>query len=150
MIRSNAPSPAVKRRIAVIDLPRFQKARLGSIGTPPPPVFSWTPTRPQEPSSADNWIAYIIQRQNRASETTPGTLTYTPAPLTFDPVIAPWNSWNLGTCESGPAPVQSETYPTTVTAEPDITNKHLLAVLLGALAVGTIAFMATNAKKEKQ
>jgi hypothetical protein len=82
------------RRIAVIQIPRPQRARMGSIGPgSAAPVLAWTTIEDAAPDSSANWLSYKLMEQARARETTPGTLSYTPASDTPDPNVAPWNSW---------------------------------------------------------
>jgi hypothetical protein len=87
-----------KRRIAIIAMPRPQRARMGSIGAAPPPAISWTTLSDETPDSSANWMSYTLMQQATAREATPGTLTYTPANNTPAPNVAPWNSWLSPNC----------------------------------------------------
>lgn len=115
MIHALHGPPETRRRIAVIQIPRAQKSRLGWIrnqnwiaGPNTTALNSWTPVTDMMPVlqansssvTADEWQGFILQRQARAALQTPGTLVYTPAPP--DPsgatIEAPWASWSTGDC----------------------------------------------------
>ena len=98
MIRTNPAQGNPARRIAVIQIPRAQTARLGYIRPAPPPVTAWTTISDEPPDSSANWISYILMGQARTRETTPGTLTYTPTSDTPAANVAPWNSWLSPNC----------------------------------------------------
>ena len=94
MIRSNsAASP--RRRIAVIGIPRPQQTRLGMIRPAAGPAISWCTVNDEGPESTGNFLANALMRQTLATQQTPGTLLYTPAPVTPRPNVAPWNSWAM-------------------------------------------------------
>lgn len=111
------PTPA--RRLAVIEIPRPQRSRMGSIGDGYPArdtTIAWTTIEDAEPSTSDNWLADLLSRQAYARNTTPGTLTYTPASATPAPNVAPWNSWLQPNCGDGSgAPPASPTQMNGVT-----------------------------------
>lgn len=100
MIHTRLEGPA-KRRIAIIAIPKPQRTRLGRMGVirnaPTPPV-AWTTISDATPDSADGWLSSVIGAQQTASQSTPGTLTYTPAATTPPPPVAPWNSWGVSNC----------------------------------------------------
>lgn len=128
------------RRIAVIELPRL--GRVGSIGPagiPNGQVEAWTTIGSDQPSTADNWLAFVLQRQTQTRETTPGTLLYTPSPGPGQftaPVQAAWNSWGGDQCNAdGSAPVAPA---------PDYSW-----LLIGA-SVLTAVFMAANYFERKR
>lgn len=92
------------RRLAVIRLPRPQRARMGSIGNGQPArdtTTAWTTIQDETPDSSANWMSYVLMEQARARETTPGSLTYTPASDHPAPNIAPWNNWLSPNCPAG-------------------------------------------------
>jgi hypothetical protein len=74
---------------------------MGSVGQPLPPVLAWSTISDEAPDSSANWLSYKLQEQARARETTPGTLTYTPANDTPSWNVAPWNSWISPNCDPG-------------------------------------------------
>jgi hypothetical protein len=84
------------RRIAVVDIPRTATNRLGSIRNAYPYISMVTITD-EPPSTAAQWLPSIAAAQSQAAETTPGTLSYTPAPNVAPPVVPRWNSW-AGPC----------------------------------------------------
>lgn len=102
MIRSNHLAGPPKRRIAVIAMPRPQKARLGSIGPGEPagygPPLGWTTISDMQPESSANFMSTVISRQQNAVLNTPGTLRYTPAATQPAPNVPPWNSWLQPNC----------------------------------------------------
>lgn len=102
MIRTNHAGTAPKRRIAVIAMPRPQRARLGSIGDGSPAGYgapaAWTTITDEGPESSSNFISSVLNRQTYAAINTPGTLNYTPAPSGPAPNVAPWNSWLQPNC----------------------------------------------------
>lgn len=105
------------RRIAVVEIPRGRNNRLGRIGSireydwnqipaiapltdePYMPAQPTTATgaRMSDPPTSAAWMAEMIRRQSDQRESTPGTLTYTPAPPPQPGVVARWNSW-AGPC----------------------------------------------------
>lgn len=109
------------RRIAVIRVPHGRNNRLGRIGSisdydwsqiPALAPLTAEPYMPAQPTSATGapdtnpptsaqWAAQIVMRQSDQRETTPGTLTYTPAPPPAPGTVARWNSW------AGPCPPNS-------------------------------------------
>ena len=141
MIRtSNLAGPAT-RRIAVIELPRPQKARMGSIGCGSDhptrdTAIAWTTVSTEAPESTGNFLASVIRNQNQARTTTPGTLTYTPANNTPAPNVAPWNSWVQPNCPGTAAPVAT---PDAQTAVPKNGGRSSWFILLGV--IGGLASM---------
>lgn len=112
MTRTHQLQGQPKRRIAVIAMPRPQKARLGSIGPGEPagygPPLGWTTLNDMQPESSMNFISSVIAKQALAVLQTPGTLSYTPAPTGPPQNVPPWNSWLQPNCppaaaDSGPA-----------------------------------------------
>lgn len=104
-----------RRRIGVIQIPRAQRSRLGTIRSEEwisgpnttslstlTPVSDLMPVMLQNASSTtpEQWMASILQRQAAAVLQTPGTLTYTPAPPNPSgaTIEAPWASWQTGDC----------------------------------------------------
>ncbi len=104
-----------QRRIAVIQIPRAQRSRLGWIrsqnwiaGPNTTALNSWAPVADLFPvlrknSSSltpDEWQALILQRQALATLATPGTLSYTPAPPypSGSTIEAPWQVWQTDAC----------------------------------------------------
>lgn len=135
MIHSDGAAP--RRRIAVIEIPRRQSARLGMI-RPGDPVLapSWSPTATQEPSSSENFLSVVIQKQNHATLTTPGTLTYTPANRTPAPYIPKWNNWNSPNCQLVDAMNTAAATPPAAPAAPAFPRWWLIVgVLSGAAAL---------------
>lgn len=97
MIRITSPDQP-RRRLAVISVPRPQKARLGRILAEQWEIrntqnTAWTTVADATPDTTDNWLSYVLQAQALARETTPGTLSYTPANNTPQVNVAPYNSW---------------------------------------------------------
>ncbi len=92
-----------KRRIAVIAVPRPQRARMGYIrqGGPVPAGTPWTTIAFETPDSSAGWISTQLLQQAQARQTTPGTLSYTPASVTPAPNVSPWNSWLSPNCPDG-------------------------------------------------
>jgi hypothetical protein len=108
------------RRIAVVEIPRSASNRLGRIGSirnydwntiPEVAPLTDEPYLTAQPFTASGavdktppttaaWLARIISAQSHYRETTPGTLTYTPAPTIPAPPVARWNSW-AGPCDGG-------------------------------------------------
>lgn len=115
MIRTHQLQGPPKRRIAVIAMPRPQKARLGSIGPGEPagygPPLGWTTLSDMQPESSMNFISTVMSKQALAVLQTPGTLNYTPAPTGPPQNVPPWNSWLQPNCppaaDSGSGPVAS-------------------------------------------
>lgn len=113
MIRETSFQPQ-KRRIAVVKVNRPQQARMGSVGSAPQArtsVISWSPTAPAPPDSSANWMSSVLQAQDQARMTTPGTFSYTPASTTPAPNVAPWNSWLQPNCDNGPTPANAGVDP---------------------------------------
>lgn len=139
MIRSNHLAGPPTRRIAVIAMPRPQRARLGIIRPGDPagygPPLAWTTISDMAPESSMNFISSVLTRQQLAVQTTPGTLTYTPAPNGPMPNIPPWNSWLQPNCPptaaNGSAPASAA--GTTVMSDGAWIGAGLLALGLGAL-----------------
>ena len=115
MIHTLHGTPEAKRRIAVVQIPRAQRSRLGSISSvnwfagpnttalnSVVPVQDLVPVLMANSSSVtpEEWQAFILQRQAQAAEQTPGTLMYTPAPAgpSGATIEAPWASWSTGDC----------------------------------------------------
>lgn len=143
MIRNHFNDPP-RRRLAVVELPRPQRARLGHLGVirdgaafpSRDTAAAWTTTSPELPESSGNFMASVISAQNANSTTTPGTLTYTPAQSTPAPNVAPWNSWQQPNClppgiaiASGPNPQAAAMVPASSTSA-----WLILAGLVGGLA----------------
>jgi hypothetical protein len=112
MIRTDRLQGPPTRRIAVIAMPRPQRARLGIIRPGDPagygPPLAWTTISDMQPESSMNFISSVIARQALAVQATPGTLTYTPAPAGPAPNVPPWNSWlqpNCAPSAAGSSPV---------------------------------------------
>lgn len=85
-----------KRRIAIIQNARPQLARLGGLSDGDvnrADTIGWATVSDAYPDSSDSWLAYLMQGQQYARTTTPGTLQYTPASNTAMPAVAPWNNW---------------------------------------------------------
>jgi hypothetical protein len=167
MIHSTLHGPAARRRIAVLEIPRTELMRLGRIGTIRPEQFDVsgdgtssaesaygvnaysgvypTVTDDQAPSSAAQWQASIVQTQANARETTPGTLTYTPAPhIGPVPNVAPWNSW-AGPCATGSAPSSGATAATGSRNE----HRFWLWLAAGLGAAGSAVYLYDHAKGKK-
>lgn len=154
----------MKRHIAVIQIPRAQVSRLGTIssqdwsaGPNTTSLNAWTPlqdlartlSRNYSSMSSDSWQAELLRRQSQASETTPGTLSYTPAPS--DPssatVTPPWARWSTSACDPTSGGILSMGTPSPAAAaasvlaarqaaaRPSSTNGWLIvAGILGATA----------------
>jgi hypothetical protein len=159
--------PAARRRIAVLEIPRTEVMRLGRIGTIRGEPFSVsgtgsdsagsaygvdaysgvypTVTNDPAPSSAAQWLASIVQQQADARETTPGTLTYTPAPNGPVPNVAPWNSW-AGPCATGSAP-SSGAAATTSSGRNE--HRFWLWLAAGLGAAGSAVYLYDHAKGKK-
>ena len=145
MIRTTPASQ--KRRIAVIAVPRPQRARLGLIsdGWPTPPGTPWTTISLELPDSSANWIGYKLTEQAIARQTTPGTLSYTPASSTPAPNVAPWNSWLSPNC--GPAASSSATDALGAAATPS--TRSWLWLLIGGLGAAASAVYLYQAAEYK-
>ena len=115
MIHNLGALPERRRRIGVIQIPRAQRSRLGIIrsedwisGPNTTSLSTLTPVTDILPvllanassTTADEWMASILQRQAAATLQTPGTLTYTPAPAnpSATTIEAPWASWQTADC----------------------------------------------------
>lgn len=109
MIHTTMHGPP-KRRIAVIAIPRPQKARLGSIGNgnPAAPAIAWTTIDDAPADSSAAWLAMQIKKQNWHRNNTQGTLTYTPASVTPAPNVPAYNSWVSPNCLPAPAAAASD------------------------------------------
>jgi len=151
----HTPEGQPKRRIAVIQVPRPQRARMGSIGSGYPAsggrAIAWTTISDATPDSSDNWMSLKLREQARARETTPGSLSYTPASDTPAPNVAPWNSWanpNCGLLPQQQAPTRRAAAP----AAPEPTEGKesklwLIVGLLGAAASATYLFNAATGRR---
>jgi hypothetical protein len=149
--------PAARRRIAVLEIPRTDRTRLNGIGTIRSESTTFggldlysgvypTVTNDEAPSTAAQWQASIVQAQANARETTPGTLTYTPAPPTGPRAnVAPWNSW-AGPCATGSAPSSGAT-----TGSSSSRNEHRFWLLLaaGLGAAGSAVYLYDHSKGRK-
>jgi len=147
------------RRIAIMEIPRTERMRLGRVGSigPGPTTYSgldvysgvYPSMRPkQAPSYEDQWMGTILQRQSTARETTPGTLSYTPAPATEPPVnLASWNSW-AGPCStfgaSGPAAPSAALQPLTLPSA----SKFWIYVAAGLGAAASAAYLYESLSRE--
>lgn len=104
-----------QRRIAVVQIPRAQKSRLGWIrsaqwvaGPDTSSLNTWVPVSDLTTNliansssvTPEEWQATILQAQNLRQQQTPGTLAYTPAPPTPSgaTIEAPWQSWGTSSC----------------------------------------------------
>ncbi len=132
MIRNNQLQGTPARRLALVQLARPQRARMGSIGPTPPPATAWTTIETETPDSSANWLSYVLTGQARTRQTTPGTLDYTPASATPGANVAPWNSWLTPNC---PRPEQAEMSPA-AEAIADYSKLFLLFGLVTAAAAG--------------
>lgn len=130
MIRQTQGNPA--RRIAIIKMPRPQRARMGSIRAEPPPPIGWTTITDEAPDSSANWLSYVLMGQARTRENTPGTLTYTPASDTPGQNVAPWNNWLSPNCPPAAAAPDA-----TAAASPDYSKLLIVFGLVGAAAAAT-------------
>lgn len=161
----HGPPAAARRRIAVLEIPRTEAMRLGRIGTIRAEPYSVsgngsdsgisaygvdvysgvypTVTDDPAPSSAAQWLASIVQTQANARETTPGTLTYTPAPAGPAPNVAPWNSW-AGPCATGTA---TSSAPAVTGSRSD--HKFWLWLAAGLGAAGSAVYLYDHAKGRK-
>lgn len=160
MIRTTHPQD-LKRRIAVIDVPRRQSARLGVIRQGGSLIdrrnaAGYTTLNWQVPDNAQAWMAQIVQRQQDAQQNTPGTLVYTPANNTPMQNVAPWNSWVQPNCGTGaPAPGGAPTSGGAVmpngdpvaASQPPISGLFIAVGLLGAAASAVYLYRsATGAR----
>lgn len=90
MTRTTNAAP--QRRIAIIGIPRPQQTRLGMIRPARMgEAIGWCTVTDEAPESSGNFLATALMRQRIASQQTPGTLLYTPAPHTPNMNLAPWN-----------------------------------------------------------
>lgn len=141
MIRNNHLAGPPARRIAIIEMPRPQRARMGSVGCSENypnrnTAIAWTTVTTEGPESTGNFMASVIAKQNNARVTTPGTLTYTPANNTPQPNVAPWNSWLQPNCPdpgSAPAPTPDAQTMTTTGAPPASIGRSPWFILLGVI-----------------
>jgi hypothetical protein len=138
MIHSTLHGPP-RRRIAVIAVPRPMRARLGRMGIirdgEPATAGVLTTLTDATPDTSDNWIASVIQQQQNALLTTPGTLQYIPAPRTPYPIVAPWNAWGTFNCDAG-SPAIAPLVPVAANgdpAQPPCTLSRLF-LMMGAVA----------------
>lgn len=160
MIRTTQPQN-LKRRIAVIDIPRRQSARLGVIRQAGSLIdrrnaAGYTTLAWQVPDNAQSWMADIYARQQDAQQNTPGTLVYTPANTTPMQNIAPWNSWVQPNCGDGsPDPSNpSASRPGMVSAngdpiaagQPAISGLFIAVGLLGAAASAVYLYHSATAR----
>ncbi len=126
-----------RRRIAVIEMPRLGRARLGSIsqqGTPNSDIVGYTTISDMVPATADHWQAFILQARSLHHQQTPGTLQYTPHPQGYPPpVTGPWNTWGTSAKCSTPASGSSQPPAAPAATAPDGWLK-LVATLTGAAA----------------
>jgi hypothetical protein len=149
MIHTTLRGP--RRRIAVIELPRL--GRLRSIG--PVRMFNadvpgWATLSEQQPSTAENWLAFVMDKQTQRRETTPGTLTYTPAPSTFSPPTqAAWNSWGKVACNPDGSLVQSSSGGSFATAAPLTVAPAATNYTWLLIAGGLIVAAALSSGKER-
>lgn len=109
MIRTSHLQGPSTRRIAVIEMPRPQRARLGVIRAEDWPedrvTAGWTTVAFENPAdSSANFLAGVVAQQNAAMQQTPGTLTYAPAAIYPTPNVSPWNSWLQPNCPPGAQP----------------------------------------------
>ncbi len=148
-----------RRRIAVIQIPRAQKSRLGWIrsqnwiaGPNTTALNSWTPVtdllpvmqRNSSSTTPEEWQAFILQDQHRAALQTPGTLMYTPAPAypSGATIEAPWASWSTGDCNPDAGSLTSLGVPSPAVeaaaasnyAGSDNSKWGMIAAILGAAA----------------
>lgn len=134
-----------KRRIAIIAIPRPQKTRLGVIRTGWPArdtTEAWTTIADETPDSSANWISYKLMDQAVARQTTPGTLTYTPASATPAQNVAPWNSWLSPNCP--PQPYADDSGAVIGTAK----GRSWLWIAAGILGgVASLKYIATNGRR---
>lgn len=143
MIRATSFNPP-KRRIAVIEIPRPQRARLGSIRNgDPSPIVAWTTLTDEAPESSANWMSLILTQQAQTRQTTPGTLVYTPASDTPQQNVAPWNSWLQPNCPPGTAADATATDP----AAPRAVSK-LLLLFTGITAAAAAAYLMAEAERK--
>lgn len=143
MIHHTQPT-GQKRRIAVIQVPRPQRARMGSIGDGSPGVaLAWTTVSDSGPAdTSQSWLAFKLMEQARARETTPGSLNYTPASTTPVPNVPPWNSWRNPACQLLPPA------PAAVAPKPKEESKlWMLVGLLGAAA--SVTYLYNNSKGKR-
>lgn len=159
MIRTQLNQPQPKRRIAVIEIPR-QQARLGHLGViRNGPVaaagasLGWTTISDEAPDSSANFMSSVIQQQQSAQLTTPGTLTYTPASATPAQNVSPWNSWLQPNCPPGSAndAATSPSDPSAIAQTAAVpTDEHstlwLLVGLLGAAASATYLYRSAKGR----
>lgn len=161
MIHTLRGTAAPRRRIAVIQIPRAQKARLGLIhdgSVPRDTVIAWTTISDQEPGSSENWLAYVLQQQAAVRQSTPGTLMYSPgaaAALQLPRATAPWNSWQTASCDPSTQPPTDAapgtagrmgdalSVPVVITAG---TPGHPLLVLAGLIGIGALVYRATKGR----
>lgn len=154
------------RRIAVVEIPRTASNRLGRVGsiraydwTTIPDVaplsdepyltaapFTATGAVNTTPPTTASWLARILSAQSNYRETTPGTLTYTPAPAQQTPAVARWNSW-AGPCDGGtPAPAPTSTTTgnggSSSSAQPAAAAFSAPTLLYVAAAIGAAASLA--------
>ena len=151
MIRNTTLGAATpKRRIAVIEMPRPQRARMGSIGYGNPArdgAVAWTTISDEAPESTGNFMSSVIAKQNLARTTTPGTLTYTPANNTPAGNVAPWNSWLQPNCGASGSSTAA-TAPAAASADTSVTPSRspwfIALGLIGALASAKYLFTGSR------
>jgi|SRR6185295_16068264 len=153
MIHSTLRGPEPRRRIAVIQIPRAQRSKLGAIraqnwiaGPNTTALNSWTrvhdmiPVLMRNSSSvtADEWQALVLQAQQQAALQTPGTLAYTPAPSlpSGATIEAPWTSWQTDDCNPNAGSLVSLGAPSPAVAPPefDYSKWAVVAGIIGAAA----------------
>lgn len=107
----------------------------------PPAAVAWTTISDEAPDSSANWLSYKLMEQATARDTTPGTLTYTPANNTPGMNVAPWNSWLSPNCPpAGYMPAPATADPGTAMAG-DHSN---LWLLFGGVAAAAGALYIAN------
>jgi hypothetical protein len=143
-----------RRRIAVIQIPRGQRSRLGIIRSENwvagpnttglnslVPLSDLTTTLMANGSSTtpEEWMAVILQRQAQAQLQTPGTLNYTaaPSPPSGATIEAPWASWQTADCNPDAGSLSSigAQSPAAAAAAGQSDNTwYLIAAAIGAVA----------------
>lgn len=155
MIHSTLRGPEPRRRIAVVQIPRAQVSRLGVVrsqswtaGPNTTGLNTWSPVtdllpvlmRNSSSVTADEWQAFILQRQAAAALQTPGTLAYTPAPSSPSgaTIEAPWASWQTSDCNPDAGNLTSMGAPSPAVVMPAATHDYskwaLVAGIIGAAA----------------
>lgn len=161
------------RRIAVIQIPRAQISRLGSVsnrhwiaGPNTTSLHTIVPVKDlvphmlaiASPVTAESWQAEILRRESMTRQQIPGTLSYVPAPSTPSSatVPAPWNTWSTAGCNAprqgassfgitAPAAVAAANVPQLAPAAPSHLNGWIVAAgILGAAA--SLMYLKNSAK----